>query len=529
MTSTWLQVVKNHARQYPQRTALALRDHEISYSELIPLIDEAARLLQENGIRPGDSVALLSPPRPEALITFLACCKLSVLWLSLNPKYKEPEIDYIVGHARPRLILSVKAFDGVDYVDVLDRVRANHQDDVAPVVYFDPQDPTPASLLEALAGARPAGTSTEAAPAPVEHQNPDAACMLVYTSGTTGQPKGVLLSQTASLFRATVQASYFKTADVPRILNFSAINHVGGMQFRSLALLAAGGTIFFQERFKPTETLRLLRQYRINMLMLGPTMLHMLMKDGSFDLDIFQQLEWYISAGAALPVQVLKTISENCPNVATVYGSSESCATVSYASVSDSFDAVAYSIGWPIPANEMRVADRQDIVLGPLQEGELQIFGKHCMLGYLNNPEATEAAFTADGWMKTGDLAITQEDGSLRLIGRIKEMFKSGGYNVYPREVEILLETHPAIKMAAVVPVDDPVFQQVGHAFVLLNDDHAETADGLISWCKERLANYKAPKRIIFCPELPMLAIGKVDKVRLKELANGAPAGAAPN
>lgn len=521
MTSTWLQVVKDHAGQYPERAALALRDHEISYAQLIPLIDKTARLLQKNGIRRGDSVALLSPPRPEALITFLACCKLGALWLSLNPKYKEPEIDYIIGHARPRLILSVNAFDGVEYAGMLDRVRETYQDDIAPVVYFDPQDPTPDNLLEALARSCSASAPCDIALEIAEHEDPDAACMLVYTSGTTGKPKGVLLSQTASIFRATVQASYFKTVDVPRILNFSAINHVGGMQFRSMALLAAGGTIFFQERFKPTETLRLLRQYKINMLMLGPTMLHLLMRDETFDLDIFRQLEWYISAGAALPVQVLKTLADNCPNVATVYGSSESCATVSYASVSDSFDAVAYSIGWPIPATEMRVADSQDRVLDPLQEGELQIYGKHCMLGYLNNPEASKAAFTADGWMKTGDLAVMQADGSFKLIGRIKEMFKSGGYNVYPREVEIMLETHPAIRMSAVVPVDDPVFQQVGHAFVLLNDDHAETADSIIAWCKDRLANYKVPKRIVLCPELPMLAIGKVDKVRLKEMANG--------
>ena len=344
--------------------------------------------------------------------------------------------------------------------------------------------------------------------------------MLVYTSGTTGQPKGVLLSQTGGIFRATVQAQYFKTAEPPRILNFSPINHVGGMQFRSLVQIRAAGTIYFQERFKPAETLQLLRQYRINMLMLGPTMLHMLMEDATFDVDIFKQLEWYISAGAALPVPALKTLAEHCPKVATVYGSTESCSTVSYASLHDSFEAVAYTIGWPLPAGEMRVVDSEGNELAPLQEGELQIRREHSMVGYLNNDKATQEAFTADGWYRTGDLAMMLDDGSFKIAGRMKEMFKSGGYNVYPREVELTLEAHPLIRMAAVVPVDDPKFQQVGHAFVLADADSALDESDVIIWCKERLANYKVPKRVIIRSSMPMLAIGKVDKVQLKAEAN---------
>jgi acyl-CoA synthetase (AMP-forming)/AMP-acid ligase II len=518
--TTWPDIVKKHARTVPHRDALVLRDFRLTYAELALAIERMAQLLRSNGVRHGDRVALLSPPRPEAMITFLACAKIGAIWLALNPKYKEPEIDYIVDHARPTLILSVKAFDGVNFDGTIDRVAARLRDKhgfPARVVYFDGVLATCDSLYDALAqsatdvplddGAQTAGSA-------------DDACMLVYTSGTTGQPKGVLLSQSGGIFRATVQAQYFKTAEPPRILNFSPINHVGGMQFRSLVQIRAAGTIYFQERFKPAETLQLLRQYRINMLMLGPTMLHMLMEDDTFGVDIFEQLEWYISAGAALPVPALKALAQHCPQVATVYGSTESCSTVSYASLHDSFDAVAYTIGWPIPEGEMRVVDNDGNLLAPCKEGELQIRREHSMVGYLNNEKATQEAFTPDGWYRTGDLATMLEDGSFKIAGRIKEMFKSGGYNVYPREVELVLEAHPLVRMAAVVPVDDPKFQQVGHAFVLIDADTQLDEATVRAWCKERLANYKVPKRVVIRSTMPMLAIGKVDKVQLKAEAN---------
>lgn len=523
MPVSWMHVIHGHAQNFPQRTALVLREYQISYQELISLVEKTARLLHDAGVAHGDSVALLSPARPEAIISFLACTKLGAVWLSLNPKYKEPEIDYIINHAKPRLILSVDEFDGVDYTGPIGRSTEKLQKRIGipiPIVHFNPKDPAPKNMLQALSNVGRAHLQAQPAPLLDIAQDSSEPCMLVYTSGTTGQPKGVLLSQTASLFRASVQSSYFKTKASPRIVNFSPINHVGGMQFRSLSLLLSGGSIIFQERFKPAETLQLIRQHQINMLMLGPTMLHLLMQHDSFDVDIFQQLEWYISAGAPLPTPALKKIAQHCSQVASVYGSTEACSTVSYASLNDSFDAVAYTIGWPIPAGEIRVADDNENTLKPLQEGELQIRKEYCMYGYLNDPEATQKAFTSDGWFKSGDIAIMLEDGSFKIAGRIKEMFKSGGYNVYPREVEILLETHPDIKMAAIVPVDDPTFQQVGYAFVLLDNGTTRTELDIISWCKKRLANYKVPKRIIICSELPMLAIGKVDKISLKKQAN---------
>jgi acyl-CoA synthetase (AMP-forming)/AMP-acid ligase II len=153
------------------------------------------------------------------------------------------------------------------------------------------------------------------------------------------------------------------------------------------------------------------------------------------------------------------------------------------------------------------------------QQGELQVKKEYCMQGYFRDDATTAETFTADGWLKTGDMATQEPDGYFRLVGRIKEMYKSGGYNVYPREIEVVLEQHPQVLMSAVIPVDDELYQQVGHAYLIPKVDASISEEELNQWCRERLANYKVPKRIFLRASLPMLSIGKVDKIALQSLS----------
>lgn len=516
-TETWQDVLAGHAARAPHVAATVLRGSRLTYSELDQLATSVAELLTRLGVQSGDRVALLSPPRAEALITFFACCRIGAVWVGLNPKYKRPEVEYILGHATPKLLLSVDVFDSTDYRQLLrEACGALAPSDRPLTLTFSPKSPTVDALIGALTETKP----VHPVALPLRRAaDSGAPALLVYTSGTTGKPKGALLSERATIFRAIHQSTYFSISGDTRIINFSPINHVGGMQFRSLAQIFGGGTTVFQERFDAGATLTLIREHDINMLHMGPTMLNLLLAHKDFGPDILDRLEWYISAGAALPVPALELVAKHARRVASVYGATETASTVSYASLSDSFEAVAVSIGWPIPAHTMRVADEQNNVLAVHTEGELQVAADHCMLGYLNDETATAAAFTSDGWYRTGDLAQLLPDGSIKITGRMKEMFKSGGYNVYPREVEITLEAHPDVRLAAVVSVPDALFQQVGHAFVILNPDSSLTGDTLREWCRDQLANYKVPKRIHIHPTLPMLSIGKVDKVTLKAMA----------
>lgn len=514
--ATWWDVITQHARRYPDRKVLAFKNQSITYSQLIPLVEACARSLSARGIGQGDCIALLCPPRPEAMITFFAAARLGALWVGLNPKYQIPELNYVIGHAQPKLVISIESFEGRDYVgDLHSALEGIAQEAHPQIVIFDGTDASSARLLQALG--EPCLNGDTLLPS----HNTDATlpCMLVYTSGTTGKPKGVLLGQREMIYRSTVQARVFKTVSHPVVINFAPINHIGGMHFRGLSQVLAAGTVVYQDRFRPSEVGQLIEHHDVNMLMLGSTMLQMLLREPSFDLEIVKKMEWFIFSGAALPMQILSRLKQYCPAVGSTYGLTESCGSVSYIVGTDALEVAAYTIGRSVPEGQLRITDNQGNPVEVGQQGELQVKKEYCMQGYLRDDAATAEAFTADGWLRTGDMATQDPDGYFRLVGRIKEMYKSGGYNVYPREIEIVLEQHPQVLMSAVIPVDDELYQQVGHAYLIPKVDAAISEEELNQWCRDRLANYKVPKRIFIRTALPMLSIGKVDKFALRSLS----------
>lgn len=512
---TWWDVIAEHARRHPARVALAHGDASITYGELTGRVERCAAGLSARGVAAGDCVAMLAPPTPEAMVSFLAAARLGALWVGLNPRYQQREMAYVIGHARPKLVISVASFEERRYEDDL-RDALESLESGAPrpeLLFYQGDAPGDGSLERALAGAH--GVTPTASLAPYADGGQPG--MLVYTSGTTGKPKGVLLSQAALIYRSTVQARTFATASHPVVINFAPINHIGGMHFRGLSQILAGGTIVYQERYRPEEAMGLIEKHGVNMLMLGSTMLQMLIREPSFDMRIMGRMEWFIFSGAAIPMPILRRVKEHCPRIGSTYGLTESCGSVSYIVASDTLEAAAYTIGRAIPDGQLRVVDEHGEPQAAGEQGELQVRRRYCMNGYLRDEAATAAAFTADGWLRTGDIAVCDEAGNFRLVGRIKEMYKSGGYNVYPREIEVVLEQHPHVLMSAVIAVDDDLYQQVGQAHLILKPEGAVSELELAQWCRERMANYKVPKRFFIRNALPMLSIGKVDKIALRQ------------
>jgi acyl-CoA synthetase (AMP-forming)/AMP-acid ligase II len=231
-----------------------------------------------------------------------------------------------------------------------------------------------------------------------------------------------------------------------------------------------------------------------------------------FDLSAVQLIVW---EGAAMPPEVIERLGTICPLRATNYGMTETTSAITVLPPSSDAELLGASVGHPFPGVEVRLADGEGNLVAAGEAGEVQARSALNCLGYWRNPEATAAAFTADGWFRTGDLAQQRPDGAYRLVGRIKEMFKSGGYNVYPREVETVLEAHPGVTAAAVVGIADPVWDEVGVAFI----EGAATPEDLTAWCRARLANYKIPKHFHIEPALPLLPIGKIDKPALRARA----------
>ncbi len=510
----WDEIVAAHAAQFPERPALVYQDHVLDYAAFMREVDACAEQFRRLGLARGDRIALMSPARPEAMITFMAAARLGAVWLGLNPRYTAREISYVLESSKPQLVLCMDAYEGRHYgaeiAGVLGELKLPH----CPLVAFEGSRPNASAMQQALSLA--AANEVPAAASDASAASFDDVCMLVYTSGTSGKPKGVLLRQKDLIFRSAMQSRTFSVSDYPRSINFAPINHIGGMHFRGLSHLIAAGTLVYQDRYRTSEIQHLMTAHRINVLMLGSTMLQMLLEDPAFDRETLRQVEWFIFSGAAMPMPLLKDLQQRCRKIGATYGLTESCGSVCYTFTPDPLDMLASSIGRPQPGGEARVAGLQGEPLEAGHEGELQVKGEHCMAAYLDNEAATLAAFTPDGWLKTGDLAQLRADGSIMLAGRMSEMYKSGGYNVYPREVELVLEEHPDVAMAAVIAVDDMRYQQIGHAYVIAKSGCDVGEDELAQWCRERLANYKRPKRLFIRPALPMLSIGKVDKTALR-------------
>jgi acyl-CoA synthetase (AMP-forming)/AMP-acid ligase II len=236
----------------------------------------------------------------------------------------------------------------------------------------------------------------------------------------------------------------------------------------------------------------------------------------SYDLSGIELIIW---EGAAMPVDVIERLRAICPRLATNYGMTETTSAITIVHPTDDLDVLANTVGHAFEGVEIRLVGADGCVVAPGAPGEVQVRSIYNLLGYWRRPEATAEAFTADGWFRTGDVAEQRADGRYRLVGRLKEMYKSGGYNVYPREIEDAIHSHPDVIMAAVVSRPDPLWDEVGVAYVVARP--GMTANALEQYCRERLANYKLPKAFVRCDELPLLPIGKVDKVALKRRAMG--------
>ena len=472
--------VRLQAERIPATIAYSCPDFDLSYGVLEEAVAAHAAGLAGAGIGRGDVVAVLGNACPEAGIAFLACCRVGALYLGLNPKYTAREIDYLVADAAPNLLLALPGQD-----DALTRPGACRVDELL--------DATAPDLVPDVASI-----------------DPDDPCALIYTSGSTGEPKGALLSQRGVVrgARMTLEHWYGLRSQM-RTVAQNPINHAGWLVSECVAGLLAGGLLVCRERFDPAETLRLIERERLTLWHAFPAMIVMAMQTPEFETCDLSSLE-RIALGTSPPVQVLARLRERTGAVVCAgYGLTETSGGTLTATAADAGpDAVATTIGRPLPGVELRIED-----------GELLVRDPCVFLGYYNRPEATAAAIDAEGWLHTGDVVEQGADGNLRLAGRLREMYKSGGYNVYPTEIETAIATHDDVSAVAVVGAPDPKWDEIGIAFLRVREGAAVGVDELREHARERLANYKVPKRFVLVDELPRLANEKVDRMALRERA----------
>jgi acyl-CoA synthetase (AMP-forming)/AMP-acid ligase II len=517
--------VAQHAAARPGAEALVLGELRIDYAEFNRRVEALARALFMAGVRKGDRVATLATPNPDYFVCFLATASIGAIWVGVNPRYRTEELKYIVGDAEPAVLLARTSIEGRSYDDEIFAMRTAAPSIRRVVILNGDPVPIGAESAESFVAAGSAVSESDFGRARAGCGGPDP-CLLVYTSGSTGRPKGALLHHQGIIEFSLTQNRLWPLSDT-RFLNYFPVNHVGCIVDISCPTLAAGGCIVFMEHFSAEGALHLLQRERVTAWASVPSTFQMqlaLPDFARYDLSSVQMIIW---EGAAMPREMIVELRRLLPRLASNYGMTETTSAITIVEPTDDVEVLADSVGHAFPGVEVRLVDEHGRSVRPGESGEVQARSIYNMLGYWRRPAETAAAFTADGYFRTGDVAVQRPDGRYKIVGRLKEMYKSGGYNVYPREVEQVIEAHPGVAMAAVVSRPDDLWQEVGVAFIV---PHAHVAIAEIErHCRERLANYKIPKEFVLCAELPLLPVGKIDKVALEQRAQGKAFSAPPS
>lgn len=503
-----------HASRTPGKIAYVSGERRVSYRNFCDQIEECARDLHARGVRSGDRVALAGPPCPEFLVLYMAAGRMGAVFVGLNPRHTLAEHAAIISDCRPRLLFGCGIATNPTLPAVLDALQRKHECIQEFIVLSSGEG---SILSHGKAGGCNECRDDELAKCvdAVKREDPLA---LVYTSGSTGKRKGALLTHGnfVSVYREAVR--HWNVGEIRQINNYP-IDHVGGLGDVAAYAIIGGGTQIFMERFDAAASLAVVQSERVTVWGQEVAMFQKIVAAAAFetvDLSSVQLLWW---AGAAAPKALIARLDRVGARLSTCWGMSETCGPVTFSRPGAQLDELSGSVGLPSAACEIRIADSQGQVCAPCETGEIQVRGDCLMAGYLDGSDVSRTHLDADGWFRTGDLGQLLADGNLRLIGRSKEMIKSGGYNIYPREIENVLEEYPGVVMAVLVAVPDDVFQEVGCAFILTKDSHPLDVDGLELYAREKLANYKIPKRFVQKSELPLLENGKVDRDFLKNSA----------
>lgn len=499
-------------RETPYAEAAVEGDVRLSYAALGDRVDAFAKGLLAAGVAKGDRVALLAPPGLHFWVCYLATVSIGAIWFGLNPRYQRNEYSYLLESAAPKIVFAVSPFEERRYVAELQELGPDVRLFVA---IGEPSGR--AQSLEAflVAGESVTRVALDAARQAVERED---IAVIVYTSGTTGKPKGAMLSHRAIASIALTNAAWMGDG-LASTVNPAPINHVGGLNNVSMNVLAYGGRIIFHPRVDIAAIAAINARERPTYMVASPTAFQMMLSNPAFDLKAIDFIKLIVFGGAVTPQNVVEAFMKLGAKMSCVYGQTETCGIVTATQFDDGAAIMAETIGRALPGAEVRVATEDGAPVPAGATGEIQVKAPFVMSGYYNNPEATKEAFTADGFLKTGDLGVLRPDGNIAFAGRLKEMFKSGGYNVYPLEVEQAIAEHGDVAQVVVAPRPHPVFQEVGHAIVQARPGSSIDIDALRAFLKARIADYKVPKTFEVVEAMPYLPNAKIDRAALKKRA----------
>jgi fatty-acyl-CoA synthase len=490
------------------------QDARYTYAEFDAAVNALARGLIATGLAKGDRVGIWSPNCAEWVLVQYATAKAGVILVNVNPAYRTSELTYALDQSGCRILISARAFKTSDYVAMLDEV-APQVPTLERVVYLDSDEWN--RLAEGGEGSDDELRKREAL---LRFDDP---INIQYTSGTTGFPKGATLTHHNILNNGYLVGELLGYDETDRICVPVPLYHCFGMVLGNLAATSHGSCVVLPApAFEPEATLRAVAEERCTSLYGVPTMFIAELDHPAFSSFDLGSLHTGIMAGAPCPIEVMRRVEDQMgiPEMGIAFGMTETSPVSTQVRRDDSIERRCGTVGQAHPHAEIRIADPstgETVERG--ESGEFVARGYLVMSGYWNDPERTAEAIDADGWMHTGDLAVMDEDGYVKIVGRIKDMVIRGGENVYPREIEEFLYTHPDVADVQVIGVPDTRYGEELMAWIIPREGAAVSEEAVREFCRGKIAHYKIPRYVRVTDEFPMTVTGKIQKFKLREAA----------
>ena len=510
------QMLEERARETPDDDFLVFRDQAYTYGQVAEEARWLAAALANMGIEPGDRVAVILPGCPEFVLSIFALARLGVVLVPMNPRLAEAELRYMLRHSEAVCAITVESLYGVDYLQLFEELLPQLPE-LQYLVTVGEEDLWYDDRIYQFEDLVSAGRGREEG-APVE-EDPDELFTIVYTSGTTGKPKGVELTRRNLLHAAEATTRGVGIRADDRIIGVTALFHVFGLGPGVLGTALTGATLVLQEEIEPAESLDLIESYGVTVHYGVPMIFAAELNEQRNSPRDLSSLRVGLVAGAPMREDLFSAVeAELCPLLLTAYSLTETASTLCLSLSDDPGQKRRFTVGRPVQDTSIRVVEEDGSRLPVESLGELMVKGPGVMRGYYRQPRETAASFDEEGFFRTGDLGIVDEEGYVHLVGRRKDVIIRGGSNVYPREVEDRLHAHPAVLEAAVVGVRDDLLGEAICAAIVPMEGAIVTEEEVQEWCRETLADHKVPDLVRFLDAFPTTGTGKIRRVELTRL-----------
>jgi len=504
--------VQRWSELHPAKPAVFFEGRQISYLELHQKANQTSCWLQSLGIEKGDRVAVMLENCPEFIDLYIACSRLGAIFVPVNFRLAPPELDYTLRNARPRLFVF-----GSACTDTVMSLNLNHRRPLMELSCVGGR-PVSSDILSYDSGVSEFHGRKPFLMKSLGPADPEEPQVIMYTSGTTGQPKGAVLSHRKTFFNCLNADIFFKLHFDDLMLVVLPLFHSGGLFIQASPTLYKGATMVIHPRFDPDRVYEDIERFKITKFLGVPTVYRALLKDEPGKRGDLSSLQVCAIGGEKTTHELLMKCRDAGFPLRQIMGQTETSILL-WASEEASIQKPG-TVGRPVFHAEVNLLDRDGRPVKPGEVGEIVVRGSIMMKEYWQDPVKTEETIK-NGWLRTGDLARMDEDGYFYLVDRAKDMYISGGENVYPAEVEKVLREHPMIEDVAIVGIPDDVWGEVGQAFVILKAGARLECEDVLSFCNGRLARYKWPKQVTFCNDFPRTSLGKVRKTLLIQTGAG--------